>query len=706
MKSTLIKIGIFLILCDTTVPIHAIAQTSPTSKNPLLIEWTDSCRVPPFDKIQSQHFVPAFKVAIDEQIKNIESIIDNPQKPNFDNTIDAFEKSGSLLKRTRSLFYNLLAVKSDNDLQKKSKEVIALLSKHQQDIMTNPKLFDRIKFVYKNRGVEKISVEQQRILEKCYWDFINNGADLNPKELNRLQEIDKQLILLHSQFNNNFSKETNRSVLIIDKKEDLSGLPESFVNMACNEAKNMKLKNKWAFPINRTNVIYFLTYAKNRSLREKIHKTYLNIGNNDNEFDNKKIISQILALRLERSNILGFKTYADYSLESTMAKNAKNVMQFLNTLWNHALKSAQIKETELQRYIEKRGENFKIKPWDWRYYSEKLLQENYESDPSKFAPYFKLSHVCHGLIAIAEKMFDLEFVKKKNTPLYSPDVDLYEVWDGKTLIGVVLFDLYSRSGKDPGSWVSSYRTAHYQNGKRIVPIISLNTNIIKSIEENSTLLGVDDVEMLFFEFGHILQKLASTCQYDDSNEYPSDFDEFLSRFLRNYALNPSITRMYARHFNTATLIPAELIDGYTKSQQFIQGYETVENLASAILDMKFHMMTTFDNFDIKQFESQTISELGLIPSATPQYGCTNFTEIFSSEKLASKFYSGLWSEMFCQDALEAFIEKGNILDPTLAKSLRETILEKGNSEDLQLLYKNFRGREAELSPIFKNRGLQ
>jgi peptidyl-dipeptidase Dcp len=702
--------GLALVLCGTIglaqVKNQVKKQAPAAIANPLLQEWKTPYGLPPFDKIKNKHYVPAFKAAMEEQMKNINAIVSNPQKPNFKNTIEAMEKSGALMTKISLVFYNQLSSNTSDELQKVAEELAPMLSKHGDDIALNPKLFLRIKTVYENRNSEKLNGEQLRLLEKYYKDFVRSGANLNEKDQSRLREINSQMSLLTLQFSNNVMAETNGFQLIIDNKDDLAGLPESVIQMGADDAKSAKMEGKWIYTTKKPSMLPFLTYAKNRSLREKIYNAYLNRGNNNNENDNKKVIAQIVKLRLERSNLLGYKTYADYGLETTMAKNADNVMNLLNKLWGPALKVAKQEQDEMQKLADSEGDKIKIESWDWWYYAEKVRKAKYDLDEEQLRPYFQLENVRKGVFAVAGKLYGLKFIEKKGIPLYHPDAVLYEVREANNvLLGVIMLDYYPRASKQNGAWCTGYRTAHYENGKRIIPIVSINLNSNKPTGNDPALLSLDDVETFFHEFGHGIHALVSNCQYEGSTSCPSDFVELPSQLNELWALQPEVLKTYAKHYKTGALIPEALIKKIDASSKFNQGFATVEYLGAAILDMKYHMLTNADNLDVNEFENKTLTEMDILSSIAPRYRSTYYLHIFSSSEYAAGYYSYIWSEVLDTDAFEAFLEKGNIFDQATAKSYRTNILEKGNSVDPQVMYRNFRGRDAVIEPLLKKRGL-
>ncbi len=690
----------------TTVGYSQAKKAVTSSANPLLTAWETPYGLPPFNKIKTEHFAPAFMVAMETQIKNIDAIISNPEKPNFKNTIEAMEKSGALMNRIAMVFYNEMSANTTDELQKVAEVMAPLMSKHSDDVSLNPKLFVRIKEVYTNRASEKLNGEQLRLLEKYYKDFVRSGANLDESKQGALRDINSKMALLTLQFSNNVMAETNGYKLIIDNKEDLAGLPASIIQMGADDAKSFNMAGKWVFTTKKPSMLPFLTYCKNRDLREKIYSAYLNRGNNNNENDNKKIISEIVNLRLQRSNLLGYNTYAEYGLETTMAKKADAVMDLLNKLWPPALKVAQLEQDEMQKLAVKEGDRIKIESWDWWYYAEKVRKAKYDLDEEQLRPYFKLQNVRDGIFAVTKKLYGLSFVEKKGIPLYHPDATLYEVREANnTLLGVIMLDYYPRASKQNGAWCTGYRTAHVENGKRIIPIVSINCNLNKPSGNEPALLSLDDVETFFHEFGHGIHALVSNCQYEGSANVSSDFVELPSQIFENWAMEPQVLKMYAKHYKTGAVIPQSLIDKLEASSKFNQGFATVEYLSAAILDMKYHMLTKVEEIDVNDFENTVLKELGAIPSVAPRYRSTYYLHIFSSSEYAAGYYSYIWSEVLDSDAFNAFVEKGNIFDKATADSFRKNILEKGNSVDPLIMYRDFRGRDAVIEPLLKKRGL-
>jgi peptidyl-dipeptidase Dcp len=544
------------------------------------------------------------------------------------------------------------------------------------------------------------------LLEKYYRDFVRGGANLDKEKKARLREINQELSLLTLKFGENILKENNRFELIIENKEDLEGLPQSVIDAAAETAKERGYKGKWVFTLHKPSMIPFLTYSAKRELREKIFKAYINRGNHNDELDNKKILLKIVALRLERAKLLGYKTHAHYVLEENMAKNPENVYKLLDKIWKPALERAKKEAEELQQMIYKEGKNFKLQPWDWWYYAEKLKKEKYDFDDSVLRPYFKLENVIKGVFYVANKLYGLQFVERNDIPKYHPDVRVFEVKDADgSHIGILYTDYFPRASKRGGAWMNSFRKQSKIGGKEIHPVITNNGNFSKPVGDKPSLLSIEEVLTLFHEFGHALHGLLSNCTYPtlSGTSVPRDFVELPSQIMENWALEPEVLKVYARHYKTGEVIPQELIEKLKKAKLFNQGFATVEYLAAAYLDMDWHTLTELNNIDPLKFEEESMKRIGLIPEIVVRYRSPYFRHIFSGGYSAG-YYSYIWAEVLDADAFEAFKEKG-IFDKETAQSFRKNILEKGGTEDPMILYKRFRGAEPKVEPLLKRRGL-
>ncbi|AVM57744.1 peptidase M3 [Bacteroides heparinolyticus] len=673
-----------------------------TDSNPFLSEFQTPNGVPPFDKIKLEHYEPAFRKGMEEQNANIQAIIDNTETPSFENVIAALDNSSPILDRVGGVFHNLTEAETTDKLTALSIKLAPELAEHEDNISLNQELFKKIDAVYRQKESLGLSREQERLLEKTYKGFVRSGANLPADKQNRLREINKQLSTLGITFSNNILNENNDFKLFVDKKEDLAGLPEWFCQSAAEEAKAAGQEGKWLFTLHNASRLPFLQYAANRLLREKIYKAYINRGNNNDKNDNKKIISEIISLRLEKAQLLGFDCYSNFVLENKMAKNATTVMDFLNNLWGYALPKAKAEASELQNLMDKEGKGEKLEAWDWWYYTEKLRKEKYNLEESEIKPYFKLDNVRDGAFYVANKLYGITLTKLDNIPVYHPDVEVFEVkaQDGSQL-GIFYADYFPRSGKRGGAWMNNYRE---QQGN-IRPLICNVCSFTKPVGDTPSLLTIDEVETLFHEFGHALHGLLTQCQYKGTSgtNVARDFVELPSQINEHWATEPEVLKIYAKHYQTGEVIPDTLIGKILNQQTFNQGFITTELLAAAILDMNLHNLKNTEGIDVVAYEKEAMERLGLIPQIAPRYRTTYFNHIIGG--YAAGYYSYLWANVLDNDAFEAFKEHG-IFDKQTAALFRQNVLEKGDSEDPMVLYKNFRGAEPQLDPMLKNRGMK
>jgi len=680
---------------------------SKKEDNPLLIEFNTTFQVPPFDKIMEKHYLPAFTEGIEQQKKEIEEIINNTEIPNFKNTIEALESNGALLRRVSNVFYVLNGTKTNDHMQEIAKEIAPLLSKHRDDIRLNEKLFKRIKAVYVQRDKSDFTVEQKTLLEKHYKDFVRGGANLNMEKKARLREINKELSLLTLKFGENILKENNRFELVIEKKDDLAGLPEAVINGAAEAASKRRYEGKWVFTLHKPSMIPFIQYSEKRELREKIFKAYINRGNNNNELDNKAILARIAAFRVEKAYLLGYKTHAHFVLEQNMAEKPENVYSFLNRLWKPALEMAKKEAIELQEMIRKEGKDFKLQSWDWWYYAEKLKKAKYELDEEMLRPYFKLENVIQGAFYVANKLYGIQFVERTDIPKYHEDVKVFEVKEADgSHIGVLYTDYFPRASKRGGAWMNSFRKQSKLGGKEVHPVITNNGNFSKPTGNKPALISSEEVKTLFHEFGHALHGLLSNCTYNrlSGTSVPRDFVELPSQIMENWALEPEVLKIYAKHYETGAVIPQALINKLKKAGLFNQGFVSVEYLAASFLDMDWHTLTEAKELDPGEFETKSLSKIGLIPEIIVRYRSPYFSHIFSGG-YSSGYYSYIWAEVLDADAFEAFKET-SLFDQKTAQSFRKNILERGGTEDPMTLYKNFRGAEPKVEFLLKRRGLK
>ncbi|MDD4159036.1 MAG: M3 family metallopeptidase [Proteiniphilum sp.] len=672
-----------------------------------LSEFDTPYGAPPFDKISVEDYVPAFEAGMAQQEKEIDAIVNNPDAPTFENTMLALDNSGSILERVSSVFYGLEGTDTNEKMQQIKEEMSPKLTAHSDNISLNEKLFERIKTLYDNAASLDLTPEQFRLLEVNYKNFVRSGIMLDKAGKERLREINKQLSALTIQFNNNVLTETNNYKLVIDNEADLAGLPQSVVNAAAEAATAAGEEGKWVFTLHKPSWIPFLQYADNRDLREKLYKAMYMRGNHDNEYDNKALISEIVNLRLERSNLLGYKDFAAYALEERMAKNEENVYKLLNDVWKYALPQAKKEAAELQSIIDREGGKFKLASWDWWYYTEKLRQEKFALNEEELRPYFKMENVREGVFMVANKLYGLNFSKLDNIPVYHPEVEVYEVTDADgSHLSLFYTDYFPRAGKRAGAWMSNFREQTTLNGEEIRPIVYNVGNFTKPLADTPSLLSLDDVETLFHEFGHALHGMLSQVTYHglSGTNVARDFVELPSQIMEHWALKPEVLKMYAKHYETGEVIPDALIEKIEAAGKFNMGFTTTELVAAALLDMDYHTQTKQQAYDVNAFEKTSMNKIGLIDEIIPRYKSTYYSHIFSSaEGYASGYYSYLWSEVLDADAFQAFAEKG-IFDQETARLFRNNVLSKGNTADPMELYKKFRGAEPDPVYLLKNRG--
>ena len=676
--------------------------TTQTETNPFVSEFQTEHGVPPFDKIKLEHYEPAFLKGIEEQNANIDAIVNNSEAPTFENVIVALDNSAPILDRVSAIFYNMTDAEKTPGLNELSIKIAPTLSEHSDNISLNQELFKKVNAVYQQKESLKLTTEQERLLEETYKDFVRSGANLSPEKQARLREINKQLSTLGLTFSDNILNENNAFKLYIDKEEDLAGLPEWFRQSAAEEAKADGQEGKWLFTLGNASRLPFLQYSENRPLREQIYKAYINRGNNNDKNDNKKIITDIVSLRLEKAQLLGFDCYSNFVLDNTMAKSSATVMDFLNNLWSYSLPKAKAEAADLQKIMDKEGKGEKLEAWDWWYYTEKLRKEKYNLEEDEIKPYFKLENVREGAFAVANKLYGITLTKLEGIPVYHPDVEVFEVKDADgSHMGIFYVDYFPRPGKSGGAWMSNYRE---QKGD-IRPLVCNVCSFTKPVGDTPSLLTIDEVETLFHEFGHALHGLLTKCNYKgiSGTNVVRDFVELPSQINEHWATEPEVLKMYAKHYQTGETIPDRLIEKILNQKTFNQGFMTTELLAAAILDMNLHNLTDTKNLDVLAYEKEAMDQLNLIPEIAPRYRTTYFNHIIGG--YAAGYYSYLWANVLDNDAFEAFKEHG-IFDKKTADLFRYNVLEKGNSEDPMTLYKNFRGTEPQLEPMLKNRGMK
>ena len=701
MKKAFIVAGLAVML--------GACNSSETGKvgNPFLAEYTTPFEVPPFDQITLEDYKPAFLQGMEEQKKEIEAIVNQSEEPNFENTILALDQSGRLLSKVSSVFFGQNSANTSDEMQALSRELSPLLSKHGDDISLNPALFARVKKVYENQDKLNLNKEQKKLLEETYKDFVRGGANLPADKQEQLRKLNSEISMLQLTFGQNMLKETNAFQLVIEKKEDLSGLPESLIANAAIAAKEAGMEGKWLFTLHNPSVMPFLQYADNRALREKIFKGYINRGNNGNDADNNKVVRDLITKRLEKAKLMGYEDYASFVLEDRMAKTSKNVYDLLDEVWTPALAKAKEELADINAEIKKEGGNFEAEGWDWRYYFEKAKKAKFDLDENQLRPYLKLDNVRDGAFYVANKLYGITFTPIANIPLPHPEAQAFECKDKDgTHLGVIYFDFFPRASKRGGAWCGGYRSQTYKDGKRVAPVVTIVCNFTQPAEGQPALLSADEAETLFHEFGHGLHILFRDVHYYGISGVPRDFVELPSQIMEHWVFEPEVLKVYAKHYQTGEVMPTELIDKLDKSGKYGQGFATTEYLAASLLDMDFHVLKEIPaDLDVMKFEQETLGKRGLLRQIPSRYRTTYFNHTMGGGYTAG-YYSYIWAEVLDSDAYEAFQETGDIFHQEVASKFRTYVLTPGGIDDAMDMYKNFRGKEPNTEPLLKNRGLK
>ncbi len=670
--------------------------------NPLLSEFDTPYGVPPFDKIESKHYEPAFEFAMSLHNDEIATILANKEEPTFENTILELDRSGMLLTNISEVFGMMCAAMNSEDMQDIQEDIMPKLAAHYDAISMNEELFKRIKVVYDKRHSTDLNPEQIRLVEKMYDSAVRQGALLKGEQKERLQKINEELSLLTVKFDNNLLAETNDFELELAAKE-CSELPQA----VRNAAKVGNSENKFVFTLHKPSLIPFLTYSQNRELREKIYKAYLNRGNNENRYDNKDIINDIIRLRTEKANLLGYKSYSDYVISEQMAGSPKAVYELLEGIFTQANEKAKEELAEMNEMFKRDhpDENDKFASWDWWYYAEKVRKQKYSLNEEMISPYFALDNVRQGAFNLANRLYGLTF-RPVVVPLYHNEASAYEVLDNDgSHLGILYFDFHPRASKSQGAWCGYFRRPGYdRNGKRISPVVSIVCNFTRPSGNTPALLSIDEVTTLFHEFGHALHFLFSDVPYNGLLDVEGDFVELPSQIMENWALEEELLKTYAVHYRNNNVIGKNIIDKIRRSAQFNQGFMTTELLAAALVDLDIHSLTKYKELDVDAFEYNALYEKrGMISEIEPRYRLTYFAHIFAGG-YSSGYYFYTWAEVLDKDAFAAFVETGDIFNRRTAQAFR-TLLSSGGKKEGMTLYREFRGAEPSREPLLKARGL-
>lgn len=679
------------------------------AQNPFFEKYTTPHGVIPFDKIKTGDYAPAIHEGIRRQNAEIDAIIDNPEAPTFANTILAYEKSGEMLHRVNTVFGNLLSAETNDDLQELAKEIMPLMSEHENNISLNEKLFERIKTVHARQSEEQLNPEQTKLLEDIYTGFVRNGANLQGEAKEKYRALCTELSLLTLQFGENNLKETNDYKLVITDEAQLSGLPESAIDAATETAKEKGVEG-WVFTLQAPSFSPFMTYADNRDLRHELYMAYNTKCTHDNAYNNLDIVKRIVNVHMEIAQLLGYDNFAEYNLQERMAQNSDAVYQLLNQLLDAYMPTARQEYAEVQALArQEQGEDFVLMPWDWAYYSHKLKDRKFSIDDEMLRPYFELSKVKEGVFGLATKLYGITFKKNPEIPVYHKDVDAYEVFDkdGKFL-AVFYTDFHPRAGKRSGAWMTSYKGQWIDEstGENSRPHISIVMNFTKPTQDKPALLTFGEVETFLHEFGHSLHGMFANSTYESlsgTNVY-WDFVELPSQFMENFAIEKDFLHTFARHYETGELIPDELVQRIVDSSNFNAAYACLRQVSFGLLDMAWYTRNTPFEGDVKAYEKKAWEKAQILPSVEETCMSTQFSHIFAGGYSAG-YYSYKWAEVLDADAFSLFKEKG-IFNPEVAASFRENILSKGGTEHPMTLYKRFRGQEPTIDALLIRNGIK
>ncbi|BFP41874.1 M3 family metallopeptidase [Flavobacteriaceae bacterium GF1] len=669
--------------------------------NPLLQPFDTA----PFSKIKNAHFKPAFLKAIEKTRREIDAIVDNPEPPTFENTIEALDYSGYQLDRVSSVFFNLNSAETNDEIQQIAQEVSPLLSEFSNDITLNEGLFQRVKSVFGERENLNLDKEQKTLLEKRYKSFSRNGANLPPEKKTRLREIDAELAKLKLKFGENVLAETNSYELHLTKGTDVEGLPESTKEVASQLAKS-KNKEGWIITLQYPSYIPFMKYAKNRELRKKLSLAFGSKGFHGGELDNQEIVLKITNLRHERADLLGYRTHAHYVLEERMANSPKKVMDFLTELLEKAKPAAQKEFLELKAFAKEMDGIEDVQKWDGAYYSEKLKQKLFNLDDERLKPYFKLENVINGVFKVAEKLFGLNFREVSHIETYHEEVKTFEVYDAdQNFVSLFYADFHPRPGKRGGAWMTSFKSQFRKNGKNVRPHVSNVCNFTPSTESKPSLLTFSEVTTLFHEFGHALHGMLANTTYPSlsGTSVYWDFVELPSQVMENWCYEKEALELFAHHYETGELIPMELVQKIKESATFQEGMQTLRQLSFGLLDMAWHSQDPSDIKNVKEYETKAFEGTQLYPDTPETCMSTAFSHIFQGG-YSSGYYSYKWAEVLDADAFAYFKEHG-IFNPKIAKKFKDHVLSKGGTENPMELYKRFRGQEPQLEALLERAGL-
>ena len=696
-----------LCLC-TAVAVGAKKSKVKERQNPFMTEYKTPFNIPPFEQITYADYVPAVKEGIAQHNADIDAIIKRRDRPDFENTILALDNAGALLTKVSYVFFALSESDGTPEMDKIAAEITPLITAHSDEVSMNPLLFQKVKEVYDNKKIYNLTRAQERLLDKTYKSFVNNGALLSEAEKEELKQINQEISAAQLEFNKNLQKENNTTEVVVEDAAELSGLPESTIAEAASQAAARGKEGKWVFTVHAPSRLAVLTYADSRDLRERMYKAYMTIGAKDNENNNSAVINKILNLRVRKANLLGFETFADMQMDRVMSKTVKAAEDLLYKIWEPAKAKAAEEIADMQKYIDNHGGNFKLAAWDYYYYADKVKTERFNLSDDQVRPYFKLENVVKGLFTYSGKLFGITLKELPKAPKYNPEVTVYEVKDAQGKhVAVFMTDYFPRATKRQGAWMSEFQSAYNYNGEDIRPIVFNIGNFTKPTKDMPSLLTIDEVETAFHEFGHALHGMLTRAQFRGiaGTNIDRDAVELPSQFSENWKFEPWLLSVYAKHYKTGEVIPEELVKKLEASSRFNTGFRTVELCGAALLDIEWHKMNYAKDIDVAKFERAVARRLGLPEEIQFRYRSSYFKHIFGSDQYAAGYYTYLWAEVLSSDAASLFKEKG-MYDQEAAKSYLQNILEAGDSEDAMTLFKRFRGREPQVDALLKDRGLK
>lgn len=680
--------------------------TAPSEPNALLMAWQTPCQTPPFDQIRPEHFLPAFEQAFADHTAEVDAITHDPATPDFANTVTALERAGKLLTKVSAVFYDLVSAHSNPQILEIDKEVSPRMARHWNPIMMNAVLFGRIAMLHENRKNLDLTPEQLRLLERTYTNFRRAGAGLSEEAKARMAEINERLAQLGTTFSHHLLADEQEWFLELSET-DCAGLPDSFVAAARAAAEERGLAGKAVVTLSRSSVEPFLKSAERRDLREKVYRAFVARGDNGNANDNNAVIVEVLALREESAKLLGYPTFAAYRLEDSMAKTPENVRGLLERVWRPARAKALADRDELQALITEEGGNFKLAPWDWRYYAEKLRLAKANFDDAAIKPYLALDNMIAAAFDCATRLFGITFSERDDIPVWHPDVRVWEVRDRDGRHKALFYgDYFARPSKRSGAWMTSLRDQQKLDGE-VAPLILNVCNFSKGAEGAPSLLSPDDARTLFHEFGHGLHGMLSNVNYPSlaGTSVFTDFVELPSQLYEHWQERPEVLQRFARHYETGEPLPDDLLQRFLAARKFNQGFATVEFVSSALIDLEFHTQPASASRDVRAFEQAELAKIGMPEEIAMRHRPQQFGHVFSGGYYAAGYYSYMWSEVMDADAFGAFEEAGNIFDPAVAKRLHDDIYSTGGSVDPEAAYVAFRGREPEADALLRRRGL-